>query len=311
MISSKFHFSVEMKAALILSVLFSASVLAHPAGNVIKMSHHVLWSYVSPVGDIEHHASVMLWDQKSKPATFLVSEYSGSSYFLFSKDETIYIVESRYDNSADVNMTRMLKTSLSGSPEEIWPWFEDESHIGNHGFYMISDTQIVYGGYPNIYIRNLGGKAEELFQADFNIDKIRYVNDSEIIVLSEGDCHLVSPAGEIIKTWGGLIDEKVTNAPLGRNMIYDVDYRDGRLLIANWGKRAFEIIENDYSRDIIQQHQNNIVPHWVMFLDENQLLFASVMDFDNPFNEEGTKTTIVPVFLMNDAGVLRNIWPQE
>ncbi len=300
-----------MRQILLILFLLNCSALGHPVGNIIRVNDNILWPYVDPVGDIYHHASIMIWDQNSEPKTFLVSEKSGSNYILFNQDEHIYIVENWQNNAIDVNMTRILKTDLSSQLNVIWPWFKDESRIGNHGFYMKSDSSVVYGEYPNIYIMTRGENPALLFKTDYNVDKVRYLDSNHLLIISEADCYLTDHQGNVKNKWSGITEQGVENAPLGRNIIHDADYYQGKLLIANWGKQSFEIIDKENRRKTIKQLSSTRVPHWVSFNDGKYLLFSSIMDFNNPFNENKSKTTIAPYFLIYDNQAFINVWPQD
>ena len=93
---------------------------------MITVGKHVLWSYVSPIEDSDHHASVMIWSPNSKPRIFLKSEFVASDYMFSSNEEHIYIIEQRYLQNTDKYEIRIFKTRIDEEPLEIWSWFEDE-----------------------------------------------------------------------------------------------------------------------------------------------------------------------------------------
>lgn len=290
--------------------LFGKFTVAHPIGNIITLDDHVLWSYVSPVGDIDHHACVMIWNQESKPKIWLQSEHTSSDFTLYTKDKIIYIIESRYNQAQDVFETRILKAKLNEKPLVIWPWFLDKWKIGSNGFFMNSDTQVVFGSYPNIYCmdKDSDGEAKVYFKINDAINKIKPVEEDEILLLSDQNCWLTNQEGQILKSWKGLPEKNISNAPMGRNNMYDVDYHKGKLLMAYWGKQSFELIDKDGSRKVLKQCKSKWVPHWVSFHEDKALLFASFMDFETPFTSDGKKTTIAPQFELYQKGSISKIW---
>ncbi|WP_299111544.1 hypothetical protein [uncultured Winogradskyella sp.] len=283
---------------------------AHPNGNIIVTQNGcVLWSYVSPVGDIDHHASIMLWDQNSSPRLFLKSEYESSDFFLYTKDNDVFIIETRYINSKDIFEYRVLKTSTAfEKPRVLWPWFKDNWDIGVGGFKILSDDQLVFVRHPNIYILNKGKTPIIYFDFPSAINKMRPVAKDKLLLLGESEAWLVSTDGNVLKQWNNLIEEVHDDIPLNRNAIHDIDYSNGNLLIAYWGKRSFEIIDSNNNRKIVLKKEKPWVPHWVAYLDETPLLFSSFLDFKNGFTADMKKSTITPNFLMYSKNKTINIW---
>ena len=64
----------------IISMIFMSSGYAHPTGNMITVGENVLWSYINPISDTNHHACVMIWSKNSKPKLFIKSEFPGSDF---------------------------------------------------------------------------------------------------------------------------------------------------------------------------------------------------------------------------------------
>lgn len=253
---------------------------AHPGGNMITVGKHVLWSYVSPIDDTQHHACVMIWSLGSAPEIILRSNSPASDYMFSANGDDIYIIEQRYLQNTDKFEIRVLKTRIGGKPEEIWSWFEDKWRIGDGGFFMVSDDEIVFGRYPGIYSLKKGKVPTTYFDFSPSIKKIRKIENNQILLLGENGCWLVERNGKIIMQWNNLIDLKVDNAPLNRNQIFDADYKNGELLLAYWGKRTFEIINNKGAKRTIIQQREPLVPHWVAFYGDDKLLFSSKLIFD-------------------------------
>ena len=301
---------MKIRFTLIFILLVGANLFAHPNGNIIVTQNGcVLWPYVSPVGDIAHHASVMLWDQESKPQLFLKSEHEASDFFLYTQDEFIYIIESRYVSSKDIFESRILKTSIAfEEPTVLWPWFEDQWHIGVGGFKMLSDNTLVFVKYPNIYLLKKDENPTIFFDFSMDINKMRPVANERLLLLGEGSAWLTDANGKVIKQWDNLVEDIQVDIPLNSNSIRDIDYVNGNLLLAYWGKRSFEIIDANNKRKTLFQQEKPWVPHWVAFLESQPLLFSSYLDFENGFTEDLKKTSIIPKFEMYHKGKFISVW---
>lgn len=265
---------------MILSLSIANRGFSHPTGNLVTFGDAVFWSYIDPIDDPDHHASVMIWDKKSEPRVFLKSEHSASDYMLFSGEAAIYVIERRYIAHRDQFEVRLLKSEKDLKPTVIWDWFTDSWRIGESGFYMLSDTKMVFGRYPNILTLNKGSEPVEFVSIPFSINKIRLVENGNILALSDNTCLLLDQQGNLLKRWDDLIDEQVANPPLQRNHIFDADYDDGSLLIAYWGKRTFEYIDNTGNHKELMQLKDPFTPHWVATHQGERYLFASELVFD-------------------------------
>lgn len=263
-----------------LMLIQSLPVFAHPTGNMITSGDHVLWSYINPIDDSSHKACVMIWNKNSEPRIFIQSEYPASDYMLYSNQNEIYIVERRHLQAAQVFEVRVLKTTVGTKPKVIWNWFQDEWRIGEGGFFMRSDNQMVFGKYPEIYSLKKGEKPLIFFEFNPPIKAIRAVENNHILLLGDNSCYLTEQNGTILNQWHKLIDNGVKNAPLNRNQIFNADYKNGKLLLAYWGKRSFELVDETGVQKTILQQTNPLTPHWVAFLGIEKLLFSSKLIFD-------------------------------
>ena len=263
------------------SVLFASVAIAHPTGNLIVVGDNVLWSYINPIDDPEHRACVMIWDKISEPKVFIQSEFSASDFMLFNNRENeIYIIEKRYIQATEDFEVRLLKTGIGGNLNVIWDWFKDDDRIGEGGFYMPSDNEIVFGKFPDILSLKKGGKPTKHFDFKFPVKRIRAVENNQALLMGDSSFYLVQQDGNIVKQWHQLIDKDVKNAPLNRNQIFDADYRRGEILLAYWGKRSFDIIDASGKRQVILHHSGAMTPHWVAFWNNEKLLFSSKLIFD-------------------------------
>lgn len=285
----------------IIAIICSCQIFAHPGGNMITVGKHVLWSYVSPIDDVNHHASVMIWSPDSNPEIFLKSNFPASDYMFSVNGENIYIIEQRYLQNTDKYGIRILKTRIGEKPSEIWGWFEDKWRIGDGGFFMNSDKEIIFGRYPNIYSLKKGQTPKKYFDLNFSIKKIRAIDSTQILLISDKSCWLTDHNGKIIKEWINLIDLEINDAPLNRNQIFDADFKDGELLLAYWGKRSFVSFFQNGTQKTIVQLKEPFVPHWVAFYGNEKLLFSSEM----LFNGETPKPNLI-LYKPNKEKI--NIW---
>ena len=261
-------------------ILCSSIGFAHPTGNMITVGDHILWSYINPIDDSNHYACIMICKKGSKPKVLIQSEHVASDYMLYNNRNVIYIVERKYLQGTDDFEVRVMKTTIVKKPEVIWDWFKDDYRIGEGGFFMLSDYQMVFGKYPDIFSLTKGEKPKKYFDFNQPIKRIRAVENSRILLLGDSSCYLVQQNGTIIEQWNELIDHSVENAPLSRNEIFDADYSNGQLLLSYWGKRCFDLIDVSGNRKTILQQTQPLTPHWVAFLNNKKLLFSSEMIFD-------------------------------
>lgn len=112
---------------------------------MITLGEHVLWSYINPINDPTHYACVMIWKKGTQPKVLLQSAFPASDFMLSTKNDEIYIIERKFLETSDEFHVRILKTSIGKEPTVIWDWFKDEYRIGEGGFFMKSDTHLVFG----------------------------------------------------------------------------------------------------------------------------------------------------------------------
>lgn len=243
----------------------------------------------------------MIWNKNSTPRVFIQSEYSASDYMLYNNQNDIYIIERRYLQTTQSFKIRVLKTTVNTKPKVIWDWFKDEWRIGEGGFFMLSNNQMVFGKYPVIYSLKKGEQPTTYFQFDYPIKRIRAVERNQILLLGDHSCYLVQQNGTIRKQWNELIDSNVKNAPLNNNQVFDADYANEKLLISYWGRRSFDFIKANGKREIILQQTEPLTPHLVAFWGENKLLFSSELVFDG-------STPKPYLILLNKKNNQRVIW---
>lgn len=281
------------------------TAFSHPTGNMITVGNNVLWSYINPIDDPNHKACIMIWRKNSKPKIFLQSEYYASDFILYKNNSDIYIIERRYLQTTQDFEIRVLKTKINNEPKVIWNWSKDKWRVGEGGFFMPSDNQIVFAKYPEVYCLYKGKEPiKHPFELQKPINRLKAVENNQFLLTDENTCWLLNQKGKILKTWNNLLDDKVENAPLNRNQIFDVDYHNGELLIAYWGKRSFETISINGERNVIYQLENPFTPHWVAFLGDEKLLFSSKLIF----NGSTPKPYLV---LLNEKNDKKVIWNEQ
>lgn len=265
---------------LLLLLLVNMAIWAHPTGNMVTVGKYVLWPYVDPVDDPAHHACLMLWHPNRSPEVLLRSEHPASDFMLYNRGETIYAIERRHIDCTQKFEIRILKFRIGERPDIIWDWFEDEWRIGEGGFVMPSDDEVIFGKYPGIYHLKKKKTPLEYFQFDSPIHRIRSVEGGRLLLLGDDHCWLVDFNGKMIKQWNNLVKKEVADAPLGRNQIFDADYHNGELLLAYWGNRSFVIVEEGIHKKTIVNQKKPFVPHWVAYYGKDKLLFSSELVFD-------------------------------
>jgi hypothetical protein len=277
-----------MKKSLLISQLLmfyttvlSMSALAHPTGDLISVDGSVLWSYVSPVDDPDHHACVMRWKEGAAPEVLVRSVYQASDYMLYNRGNVVYIIERRFVQATDAFESRVLKMKMGEEAVEIWGWFEDAWRVGEGGFVMEGDDRMIFAAYPAVYSLDKGGKPRKYPIAPSEpVNGLKEVGGGQLLVMGEAACWLLDEKGDIVRSWNSLLNEKVENAPLNRNRIFDLDYRNGELLMAYWGQRSFETISGSGERKVVAQYGDPLTPHWVSYHGNGKLLFASELRFD-------------------------------
>lgn len=301
---SEFMKAGNHKAIILTSWLFALcfTTLAHPTGNMICHGESILWPYIYPIDDPNHHACVMIWTKSEEAKVYLKSEFAGSDFMLYSNQKEIYLIERRFIQEKLEFQVRILKTQLNKEAEVIWNWFTDTHRIGEGGFFMLSDEEIVFAKYPRIYRLKKGEKdPSPYFNFLHPIVKIRAVEDQQILLLADSACYLVQQNGKLIKKWDNLIDLKVKEAPLNRNQVFDADYYQGALLIAYWGRRTFDLIDTEGNRTVLLQENAPFTPHWVAFWKAKKLLFSSQLIFNG-----STPKPFLSLF--NEGNQLEVIW---
>jgi hypothetical protein len=282
-------------------IFLTSYAFAHPTGNMVAIGENVLWSYINPINDPNHYACVMIWTKGSHPKVYIQSEYAASDFMIYNNQNEIYLIERKFSQTSDEFQVRVLKSTIGEEPRVIWDWFKDDYRIGEGGFFMLSDNQMVFGKYPEIYSLKKGEQPTKYFEFDPPIKRIRSVEHNQILLLGDNACYLVHQNGTILNQWNELIDQNVENAPMSRNQVFDADYSNGNLLLSYWGRRSFDLIDSNGKRKIILQQTEPLTPHWVAFWNKEKLLFSSKLIFNG-------STPKPHLILLSEQNNLRVIW---
>ncbi|MEJ2006157.1 MAG: hypothetical protein P8X57_14605, partial [Cyclobacteriaceae bacterium] len=179
-------------------------------------------------------------------------------------------------------------------------WFNSQLRIGDGGFFMANHSEIIFGRYPDVYRLKRGGSPEKFFEFSAPVRKIRHINEDRLLLIGEENCWLTDTKGEIIQVWNDVIYDGAKNTPLNRNIIFDADYKNGQLLLANWGNRSFDAISDSKTRQLLKLDPP-LVPHWVAYFGDSVLLFSSYIDMHG--------TSPRPFLILQDSqGREKTIW---
>jgi hypothetical protein len=282
--------------------LLPALLQAHPAGNLVTAGDYLLWPYVYPVDDAQHHSSVLIWDRQSPVRPLITSEFAGSNYLLYARKDTVYYIESRDSQTENKSYFRVLKGKAGEKPVEIWPWRTDEWRVGNNGFYAVDDEEIIFSRYPNVYSIKRNALPILLFSPQEPVNRLRKLPNGNILLLSDRACRLLDPEFRPLQRWTGFIDEDMPDAPLNINKAYDMDMHNGKLALAYWGGRSFLTIDEHGRREEILELEAPYTAHWVATDGESMYLFASVIQ---------PPLAIEPRLIRFKDGTVEEIWTGE
>jgi hypothetical protein len=276
--------------ALLLVLAASHPALAHPTGSMVVIDGTVLWSYVCPVGNPDHHACVMSWDEEAGARPWLISSFPASDWMMApAPDGKVYLLERYFDQARQTNKIRLLIASVGATPEELIPWFDDAHRFGEGGFAAMEDGRFLFARYPNLYILDEDGSATIWQEWPVPVFGLRQTQDGSLLIRGESEAWLTTHDGTILKGWSRLLQELTSEPPFMGNRVFDADYVDGSLWIAYWGKRRFEVIRGS-TRTVVKSFEEPWLPHAVAADGGSAFMLAS---------------TIAPG---DDQGIRPNLW---
>lgn len=288
----------KVSLASFLIALLTLSVLAHPAGDMVYAGDVLLWSYVCPVDTSTHTACVMMWSEREGVNPWLISEYPASDWFhSLSSARELYLLERYHDPSRQKQHVRLLKSLSFQEPKVIWDWFDDTHRVGEGGFVMLSDSQMLFARHPHLYVVKQGQAPKQWRAWSQAVNRVRSAENGQLLVQSDEDIWLISRTGEVKRHWHELLEQVEDNLPFMGNRIFDAAYRAPNLWLAYWGQRRFDVIA-ERRRTVLELSQP-FLPHAVAAGDDRTFFLASSLD---PGHD------IRPQLWMLDATGLRQIW---
>jgi hypothetical protein len=269
------------KSLLIVFLLALGFCQAHPSGNMLEFENRVFWPYVLDPTDADHHSAVMVWEDGAEVAVFLQSKEVASDFFLSKTKEALYLMERAYRAQQDKFEYRLWKYSAKDSLYIIWPWFQLDLRLSDGSFVVESEQSLVVVAYPKLYRLKSTLSVEPLAWTKEAVKGIRSVKGGNYLLSMENAFSLVNPKGEELRHWSNLIDPTwpQEKSPLGRNTIFDADYRDDTLVFAYWGKQQI-IAQHQSTQAVVYQAEGFFNPHWVLIRADSILAFCSEMRFD-------------------------------
>ncbi len=268
---------MKTKSIFIIAIhlLIVSGIYSHPSSSMIYFDDSLYWVYISPINDVNHKAAIMKWNEEEGISIYLVSEFEASDFTLSKgRAEGFDIIESYYDGGE--YYVRLLRFSNESKATEILPWFTSRERIGEHGFFVDDFGQIIFCKYPQVYVREANGTFNKWKDFEFDIHSVAYEGSNRFLVRGESKVELIDANGNTIFQWDNLLKENIENLPFRGNIIYDADFENEKLLLAYWGNRSFDIIENG-KRHSLKRLTHPYIPHSALINGEEYFLLASTI----------------------------------
>lgn len=285
-------------------LLACSSTYAHPTGNIVHTGEYLVWSYVCPVGSVEHRACLMTWSETTGVKAWLTSEYTGSDWMISSADDgSLFLVERYYDAGIDKHRFRVLKAIPPGCEVAgLASWEEDDNRFGEGGFVALPDGSFLFARYPNINIQRPGQQTETwaAWKKQAPVYRITKAGRDRIVVLSEDRAWLVDFSGNVVQEWSDLLDPSLEDLPFLGNTIFDLAHGDSGLWLAYWGARRLDVL-SEGKRQTAIDFEKPFLPHAVTVNGETAYVLASSLD-------PGSELGIVPLLYRVKAGSEKLVW---
>ena len=254
-------------------------------GSVLALGEKLLWTYVWPVGDVPHHACVMVWDEQQGARPWLVSRHQASDWLLAPDGAGgVYLVERRYLGARDAHEIRLLHAQTGEEPTELYPWAADPDRVGAGGFAVLGEDALLYARYPGLFTLSLDGTSLEGTRQPWEADgpdtvlALRRLADGRLLLRGEDEIWLVGADGAPEHRWTGLLEEGGETPSIGGNQLFDADLGAGGLWVAYWGRRRFERHDAGGRRRVLLQLQAPWVPHGVAVNGHEAFMLASSIE---------------------------------
>jgi len=259
---------------LVISFLSVLNISSHPAGDMIYADRFLAWSYVNPNNMESHHAAVYLMSPNEEVSILMTSQHAGSDFYMSLFNGKIWYIESWYNHSASTYHLRILSGKMGEKPTEVW--FErsvDKWHIGGNGFYMESDTSLIFA-FDGLHRYTKRGSVTPIPSTGADIFNVRE-SRGHILLQQHDEIYCYNRQMEEKQVWQETILPDLVNPPLNRNAIFDFDYLNGELLLANWGNSSVDLIKVSGEREFLHQIQLPYTFHLVAFGDDKIYALAS------------------------------------
>ncbi|NMM47491.1 hypothetical protein [Marinigracilibium pacificum] len=264
--------------SVLIVIITIPDIFAHPAGSMVIFKNTLLWSYVYPIESSNHKGCIMMWDETTpnEPIPWLISDSSGSDFFLDVYNGHLYIIESRTKgNSFEY---RLFQTNeLNKKPIVISDWFESNLHPGNYGFIMTGENKFLFASYPYLYLKRPDNISEKIQFPETKIKKIKRTSSGDFLIITEQSTIICDSSLNIIHKWKSLIDKSANSPPLGINTIFDYDGNQKNIYLADWGKRTLRKVDKQGSSTDLFSFSPPYTPHLVIKNDNNIFVLASTI----------------------------------
>ena len=250
-------------AVLFVGLSFFSSVTSHPLGDFLSYDSRLYWVYVCPIQSPNHQACIMSIDETGQVKEWKRSQHGASDWILSrSMDNQFYFIERYYNNSEDTHMAKVFKL-VDGKAQSVTSWYKDEYRVGEAGFIVLEDESIVFTLRGKMKHKTRNGKVSNWSKYSQYVQKFRALTDGTLLLIHKDGISQINLDGKTIRKWDDLIQKQEGDAPLMGNRIFDADFHRGKLYIAYWGNRRFEVISTGGTREVIKQYDTEgpWVPH--------------------------------------------------
>jgi len=271
---------------LFIAFFFSLTLSAHPLGDIYSFEEDLYWVYVCPIQSQGHQACVMKLNKGGKIEEVIRSKRGASDWILSrSVENQLYFIERYYSDTDGAHVSKMYRLK-DGIISEVTDWYKDEHRIGEGGFIVLDNNDVVFASRGKIKIKDKNGNIYDWPKFSEYLQKFRVLHDGTMLLIQEKAITQIDVQGKVLKQWKGLIQKQEGNPPIMGNRIFDADYQDGKLYIAYWGNRRFEEVTADGKRKLLKQYdvKGPWIPHSISAHQGKVYGLASHLMGQNPRN---------------------------
>lgn len=264
---------------LLLVALLGQTAHSHPLGDMFSHNNTLYWVYVCPIQSQSHQACIMKMDSNGDISQWRKSNNSASDWILGrSVNDQFYFIERYYDHSKDHHMAQMM-TLAQGKSQTIRPWYPDQDRIGESGFVILPDQQILFAYRGKLKLSSVERQIQDWPLYQQHLQKFRPLADGSLLLIGKEDIRQIDTQGKLLKRWPDIIQKQFGSAPIMGNRVFDATYHAGNLYIAYWGNRRFEMISPDGQRRVLKQYDpdSHWLPHSIVVHNDKVYGLASYM----------------------------------